>query len=182
MRAHFSKAAGLLSALLLLSVIAPPGSRAQQHRRDPLNQLEVDQLRETAVEPEKRLKLYLRFARERLAGVEQARSDLKANDRAQQIRDRLQDFLDVYDELNENIDNFADRKDDIRKPLNAIIEADTEFQAKIRALRSASGAEAKGAETYQVLLENALDALDIGAKDHRQLLTEQQQTAAKKKK
>ena len=38
--------------------------------------------------------------------------------------------------LNDNIDTFVERKSDLRKPLKAIIEADTEFQAKLRALKS----------------------------------------------
>ena len=50
----------------------------------------------------------------------------------------LDDFLLLYDELNDNIDTYVDRKDDIRKPLKVIIEADTEFQAKLRALKDAA--------------------------------------------
>ena len=55
----------------------------------------------------------------------------------------LQDFLDVYDELNENIDTYVGRKSDLRKVLKTVIEADTEFQAKLRALRDAANAQRK---------------------------------------
>src|SRR5471030_770065 len=121
-------------------------------RHDPLNQLEVDQLRDTAQEPELRLKLYIKFARTRLDAIEQVRTDPKATDKAQQTHDHLQDFLDVYDELNDNVDTFADRKSDLRKTLKFVIDADTEFQAKLRALKGSATAIPAETQKYDFLL------------------------------
>lgn len=149
-------------------------------RRDPLSQLEIDQLRDTAQEPDERLKLYVKFVRIRLDGVEQARTDPKVNDHAGEIHGRLQDFLAVYDELSDNVDMFADRRDDIRKSLKVVIEADTEFQAKLRALKDSAEGKA-GASEYQFALTDAIEALDTGATDHRTLLTEQEDLAKRKK-
>jgi hypothetical protein len=163
-------------AVLLLS----PSLRAQQ-RHDPLNSNEIDQLRDAAQDPDERLKLFVQFARARLAAIEQVRADPKVTDRAQQTHDRLQDFLDVYDELNDNLDTFVERKADLRHALKGIIEADTEFQAKLRALKTSveSSTETK---QYDFMLNNALDAVDEGAQDHRQLLAEQEEAAKRKKK
>jgi len=152
-----------------------------ERRRDPLTPLEVDQLRDTAMEPDLRLKLYVKFARARLVSLEQVRADPKVTNRGQETHDRLQDFLDVYDELNENIDTYVGRKADLRKVLKAIIEADTEFQAKIRALRDSADAAKDEAKQYEFLLTNTLDTLDSSAEDHRQLLTEQEEAAKHKK-
>jgi len=168
----------LASYVLLLLVSSRVWS---DRRRDPLTPLEIDQLRDTAMEPDLRLKLYVKFARARLASLEQARSDPKVTNRGQETHDRLQDFLDVYDELNDNIDTYAGRKADLRKVLKAIIEADTEFQAKIRALRDAADAAKDEAKVYEFLLTNVLDTLDSSAEDHRQLLTEQKEAAKHKK-
>ena len=88
------------------------------------------------------------FARARLAALEQARSDPKTTDRGQATHDRLQDFLDVYDELNDNIDTYVERKADLRKVLKTVIDGDTEFQAKLRALRD--DATAKKEETAAI--------------------------------
>jgi hypothetical protein len=150
-------------------------------RRDPLNQQEVDQLRDTAQEPDLRLKLFVKFARVRLDAIEQLRSDPKVTDRAQQTHDRLQDFLDVYDELNDNVDTFADRKTDLRKPLKAVIDADTEFQAKLRALKGSANVIPAETQKYDFLLNNVLDTVDASAQDHRQLLAEQEESAKHKK-
>jgi predicted nucleic acid-binding Zn-ribbon protein len=165
------------SSVLVLLAIA-----GAQTRREPLNPVEIDKLRDAAQEPEARLKLYVQFARERLASLEQLRADSKAPDRAQQTHDKLQNFLDVYDELNDNIDTFVDRKADLRKPLKMVIEADTEFQAKLRAVKSALNATPDEAQKYQFLLDSAVDAVDGGAQDHRRLLGEQEEEFKHKKK
>jgi hypothetical protein len=164
--------ARLAWAMLLLS------TAWAQRRRDPLNPLEED----AAQDPAERLKLYIVFARTRLTSLEQMRADPKVTDRAQQTRDRLQNFLDVYDELNDNLDTFVERKADIRKPLKAVIEADTEFQAKLRALKSSVDANKDESKQYDFLLTNVLDAVDGGLQDHRQLLNEQEEAAKHKKK
>jgi hypothetical protein len=153
-----------------------------QRRRDPLNPLEQDQLRDAAQEPSERLKLYIQFSRTRLTSLEQMRADPKVTDRAQQTRDRLQDFLDVYDELNDNIDTFVERKADLRKSLKAIIEADTEFQAKLRALKTSADANKDEAKKYDFLLTSVLETIDSSVQDHRQLLSEEEETFKHKKK
>jgi hypothetical protein len=153
-----------------------------QRRRDPLTQVEADQLRDAAQEPSDRLKLYIEFARTRLASLEQIRADPKITDRAEQTHDRLQSFLDVYDEMNDNIDTFVDRKSDLRKPLKAVIEADTEFQAKLRALKTSLDANKKEAKQYDFLLTSVLDTVDGSLQDHRQLLSEQEEAFKHKKK
>jgi chromosome segregation ATPase len=166
--------AGCALLLLLSSALA-------ERKRDPLTIPEIDQLRETATEPDLRLKLYVKFARARLASLEQARSDPKTTDRGLETHDRLQDFLDVYDEMNENIDTYVGRKSDLRKVLKTVIEADTEFQARIRALQDAANTAKDEARQYEFLLSNALETLDSSAQDHRQLLSEQEEAAKHKK-
>ena len=153
-----------------------------QRRRDPLNPVEQDQLRDAAQEPSERLKLYIEFSRTRLTSLEQMRADPKVTDRAQQTRDRLQDFLDVYDELNDNVDTFVQRKADLRKPLKTLIEADTEFQARLRALKSSADANKDEAKQYDFLLTSVLDTIDSSVQDHRQLLSEQEEAFKHKKK
>jgi hypothetical protein len=163
-------------ALLLLSSAA----RAQ-HTREPLTDPEIDQLRDTAMDPDLRLKLYVTFARARLVALEKARSDPKTTDRNVATHDGLQDFLDVYDELNENIDTYVGRKSDLRKVLKTVIDGDTEFQAKLRALRDDATSKKEETQQYEFLLSNALETLDSSVQDHRALLSEQEEAFKKKK-
>ncbi len=91
---------------------------AQRHR-EPLTQAEIDQIRDASWEPRQRLALYVQFTRARLVKLEEMRNDPKTKNRPQQTHDMLDDVQLLYDELNDNIDTYVDRKDDIRKPLKA---------------------------------------------------------------
>jgi hypothetical protein len=153
-----------------------------QHRRDPLNPAEIDQLRDAMLEPDQRLKLYVSFVRDRMNKLEQMRADPKTTDRAAKTHDMLADFLAVYDELNDNIDMYVGRKDDIRKPLKLIIEADTEFQAKLRSLKDSANTDAAESRQYEFLLTNAIDTVDSSADDHRKTVTEVEEYLKRKKK
>jgi len=162
----------------LLVTVATAGF-AQRHR-DPLTAAEVDKIRDTSWEPRLRLPLYVEFARTRLVNLEEMRSDPKTKNRARQTHDLLDDFQLLYDELNDNVDTYVDRRDDIRKPLKVIIDADTEFQAKLRALKDAADVPREEAQQYEFVLTNALETIDSSAEDHRKLLADQEEQAKHK--
>jgi hypothetical protein len=164
----------LAGSLLTLSTFG-------QRHRDPLTQPEIDQIRDASWEPQDRLKLYVDFARARLVALEQMRSDPKAKNRPQQTHDKLDDFLLLYDELNDNIDTYVDRKDDIRKPLKVVIDADNEFQAKLRALKDAADVPPAEFHAYEFVLTNVIDTVDTATEDHKKLLEDQEDAAKHKK-
>ena len=181
-RTVFGLALLLVSPLLCLLWYPLRSPLAAQGRRDPLNPLEIDQLRDAMLDPEQRLKLYVQFSRDRMTKLEQMRSDPKTTERGRQTHDMLEDFLAVYDELNDNIDMYVGRKDDIRKPLKAVIEGDTEFQSKLRALKNSANTNAAEASQYEFLLTDALDTVDSSADDHRKTVAEVDEYMKRKKK
>jgi hypothetical protein len=168
------------TAVILLMMGLSAGALGQRHR-DPLTQPEIDQIRDASWEPRERLKLYVQFARARLVKLEQMRGDPKTKDRPRQTHDMLDDFLLLYDELNDNVDTYVDRKDDIRKPLRVVIEADTEFQAKLLALKDAADVPAAEASQYEFVLTSALEVVDTSTEDHKKLLVDQEDAAKHKK-
>ena len=172
------KVSRFLCALLLMFI--PVLSVAQRHR-DPLTQAEINQVRDTSWEPKLRLPLYLQFARSRLVKLEEIRTDPKSKGRAMQTHDLLDDFQLLYDELNDNIDTYVDRKNDIRKPLKLILDADTEFQAKLRALKDAANVSPAESQQYEFVLNNAIETVDSSTEDHRKLLEDQEELAKHKK-
>jgi len=171
-----------LSLGLLLALPLFCAQLCAQRRHDPLNQLEIDQLRDAMLEPDTRLKLYVKFARDRMTALEQMRANPKTTDRPRQTHDMVEDFLAVYDELNDNIDMYVGRKDDVRKPLKLVIEADTEFQAKLRALKDSANADATEAKQYEFVLTNAIDTVDSSADEHRKTAAEVEEYIKHKKK
>src|ERR1700683_3001020 len=169
MKASWRRALGLT---LLLALPLSISLSSQQQHNDPLNPLEIDQLRDAMLDPIERLNLYVKFARDRMTKLEQMRSNPKTTERGRQTHDMLEDFLAVYDELDDNIDMYVGRKNDIRKPLKSIIEADTEFQSKLRALKDSANTNAEEAKQYEFTLTDALDTVDSSADDHRKTATE----------
>jgi hypothetical protein len=167
-----------LAGVALLLAALPLGA---QHRRDPLTQSEIDQIRDVSWEPRQRLTLYVQFARARLVKLELMRNDPKATNRPQQTHDLLDDFQRLYDELNDNIDTYVDRKDDIRKPLKLIVEADTEFDSKLRALKDAADVKPEETRQYEFVLTNVLDTVDTSSEEHKKLLADQEDAAKHKK-
>jgi hypothetical protein len=165
----------VILALLFFSAIP---LAAQLGGREPLDETEIDKLREVAQEPDKRLKLMVEFARARLATIDQLRIDPRsAADRGPRVHDLLEDFTRLVDEIGDNIDDYAARKYDLRKALKIVIDGDTEFQLKLRTLKEqAAGAGAKaGTETgdYAFVLQSAAEAVEMSLEDSRKLLAEQ---------
>jgi hypothetical protein len=99
--------------------------------------------------------------------LEQMRSNPKTTERGRKTHDMLDDFLAIYDELNDNIEMYVGRKDDIRKPLKVIIEADTEFQSKLRALKTSANTTAAELSQYEFLLTDALDTVDSSTENKK---------------
>ena len=169
----------LLVFILLLSAFP---ALAQRSQRDPLNAKEVNELRETNQEPEKRLPLIVRFARERLDAALAARNNpkLAEAERTATIQDSVQDFVSIYDELGDNLDMYTDQKEDLRKPLKLVIAGDGEFKVKLEQLRR--GASPEEMKTYGFALTSALEAVSDGAGEHRRLQQEQEELAKARKK
>jgi len=177
----------LLLLILLLTVVAAA------RRRDPLTDAETDQLREAALEPQKRLKLYIKFAEARLLAIDQLRSDPKfADGRGKKIHDLLEDFTAILDEINDNLDTYQGRplnkddKKDFHKGLKEVIEAGDRFDLKLRTLKSALDTDPqmkKEAADFQFALVDAQEALKSSSDMAREYMAEKDkpESSAKKK-
>jgi hypothetical protein len=149
-------------------------------KRDPLNEKEIDEMRESADWPDKRIELMVKFARARIAAIDQLRADGKnAKDRPMQIHDLLEDFSSLLDEINDNVDMYASHKADMRKGLTLLLEANSEWQLKLRQLKEQSPPEEL--DQYSFVLANAVDAVSDTGNDVRDELKEQNELAKQKK-
>jgi hypothetical protein len=171
-------------ALFALALALPLA--AQRRERDPLNSKEVDELRESRQDPEKRLKLFVEFARARMQQIQQLRTDPRlAEDRGPKLHDLLQDLGNIVDEMDDNVDMYATDKFDIRKPLKEIIEADTEFQKNLQSMKEAGASDSGLAEeirkNYQFVLEDTTDSVNSSLASAKDTLSEQEEQAKDKK-
>ena len=150
-------------------------------QRDPLTRDEIDQLREVAQEPDKRLKLLADFAGARLTTIEQVRAQEKSEKNTPQaIHNLMEEFLTVYDELDDNIAMYVDRQSDLRKALKPVLAADSDFHARLEGLQHNLTAEERS--TCDFAMSTAVDAVNNGAVEHKKLLTEQNSSPPGKKK
>src|SRR5437660_699555 len=91
------------------------------HKRDPLTDQEADQIRDAALNPQKRFHLYITFAKARLTAIDELRANPKMpQSRGQQIRELLEDFLALVDETEDNLDDYREKKADLIKPLTEL--------------------------------------------------------------
>jgi hypothetical protein len=176
----------LIRYLAIVMLVCGP-VLSQTHDRDPLTDKEVDQLRETAMEPDKRLKLMIEFTKARMVALGQVRSDPKmAKDRGQRIHDLLEDIATLVDEVDDNLEDYNQRSADLRKPLQQIVQMNSDFQVKLRELKAATEDPDRTAETddYKFALQDAIESVHSSAESSRKLLEEQNTkfAAAKKKK
>ena len=151
-------------------------------KRDPLTENESDQIAELSQEPDKRIKLILKFTQARLASIEQMEGDTRmAPGRGKQVHDLLEDFTALIDELDDNIDEYTDKKSDIRKALKEVVESDTNFQLKLRTLKEQK-ATTKEFTEYNFVLQNATEAVNSSLDNARQALEELEKALKDEKK
>lgn len=158
-----------IAAFCLLLMTLP---LAAQRRRDPLNDKEIDDLRETAQDAPKRMKLLVSYAKARMEMLEHMRSDPKlAGENGEGIRKLLEDVAALVDEIDDNLDMYNQRTEDLRKPLKSIIEMDSDFQLKLRTIKeNSSQAELRN---IGFALENATDSVNESADSARAMLADQ---------
>jgi len=154
----------IVGLLLLLSLPAFAAGR----KRDPMTEAEADQVREAAERPEKRFHLFISFAKARLAAIDQLRADPKmAQGRGQQIHDLLEDFQSLVDETEANLDDYREKKADLIKPLTELVEAESDWKLRLRALKEANAMEAK---EYEFILQNAIETVNDSSDSARKEL------------
>jgi phage-related minor tail protein len=165
----------LLGFLVLLALPAYAG------KRDPLSEAEVEQLREATEDPEKRFKLLVQFTRLRITAIEQLHANGKpGSERGTQIHDLLEDFNTLAEELQDNLDMYGKRRNDLRKALKQLVEAYSEWQLKLRTLKETAAAEEL--KKFDFVLQTAQETLADGIESARDLLQTQLQAAEDKKK
>lgn len=175
-------------------VVATPltAGWAAQVNRDPLTAEEADELRDTAADPDKRVKLLLSFAADRLARFEQARAGAMP-DRQPVMYRLLREYGAIIGELDDNLDEWMSgrvtgemqAKPKLEKPLQQVVAAEQGFVATLAKIQSASSPA--DLATYHFELSDVVDDTNQSLQGvHDDLATlqkrKQEEEAAKKSK
>jgi len=158
-----------LIPFLICTVIATCSTLYAQSRQVPLSDDDTEQLREFADRPPERIKVYLKFIDERITSIKSLVAITRGvpEDRPAQIHNLMDEFTRLVDELQDNLDGYADHHDDIRKALSRVLEADAEWQNALNSLPPNP--------KYDFMRKTAIDAAAGMQDDSKKMLSEQEQ-------
>lgn len=147
---------------LCVLCLAPVSLCAQD--RDFLTSDEADQVRE-AQEPNVRLKLYLKFARERVDLLKQLLASQKPG-RSVLIHDTLEDYTRIIEAIDTVADDALKRKVSIDEGMKLVAEAEKEMTADLQKLDEKPG---KDYSRYEFAMKQAIettqDSAELSAQD-----------------
>ncbi len=150
----------LLTISLVLGLSAPVAAMAQA-KDDVLSQREIDALRDAAFEPTERLLTFQHILDDREKRIEELLAKRKGHtDFAGEMHDALEQFGQIADELNDNLDEYSRQHRDVRKALPKLIGATERWST---ALRTPAEDEAYGV-VRRIAVDNVADTRDLAGK------------------
>lgn len=157
------------------------GGAGAQMRHDPLNPREVEQMRESAQLPKKRIDLLISFARERMLAIDRLHGAADADtaksvgrngvDNSGKISDLLADLAALIDELDDNLTMYSRHSEDLRRPLRHVLDTEAEFLPKLEALNESTTPLQK--RQLSAALEDALDSVRTSRESAQTMLAGQ---------
>jgi hypothetical protein len=130
--------------------VCAAGAFAQE--RDFLTADEIDQVREIQ-EPNARLKLYVQFARQRLALLQQFLSKEKPG-RSALIHDTLEDYTHIIEAIDTVADDALIRKANLELGMKEVVAAEAEMLATLQKVEDTAP---KDLARFEFVLKNAID-------------------------
>jgi hypothetical protein len=120
--------------VLFLCLLLSMPTRAQRNQHDPLTDNESEQIREAGIDPDLRVSLYTKFLDERADSLKSLGSRAQTAAWTKHMDESLEDFANLMDELGSNLDQYGDRKADMRKSLKKLSEDCPRWQTILEAL------------------------------------------------
>jgi chromosome segregation ATPase len=130
-----------LTLLILASPCVASQALAQKQQRQPLTEAQIEQIREAGIDPDERVKLYTKFLQEHVDSIKVLTPRIHSGARVKRLDGELQDLTALMDELGANLDQYGERKADLRKSLKGLTDANTQWIDALNALPSEPGFE-----------------------------------------
>lgn len=153
----------LLAVALLVLLTAPP-LRAQRSQPETLTETQQEAIAETGIDPPARIKLYTKYLDERADTIKRLIPRSEAA-RGRRIDSELQSFSNLIDELASNLDEYGERKADLRTALKPLNESIVRWRGVLHDLPNDPA--------YEISRNDASGAVSDLASQTRQLTSDQ---------
>ena len=162
--------AALVCAVPLFGFAQEEGQTDQPDRSDDTRQAmsdaEIEQLREDAYLPPQRILTFISFLNRRTEAIGKLNTGPRHPGREEDVRDLMNQFSSIADDLDDNLDDYSKRQRDVRKVLPKLLSAIERWGTMLRT--------PPDDERYNVARKLALTALADVQESAQQLLTAQQ--------
>ncbi len=138
---------------------------AQREKRQTLTEAQIEEIRDAGIDPDKRVSIYTKYLDEHAATIKGLTNRAKSDGRARRLDGELQDLTALMDELDSNLDEYSDRKADIRKALKTLNESSQHWLGMLRALA--------GEPAFDLSRKEAIESAEDLADDANRLENEQ---------
>lgn len=153
----------LAAVLLCLFAAIPLG--AQKQKREPLTEVQQDQIAEAGVDPAARVDLFVKFLNDYADTIKGLTKRAKTPARAHRLDEELLDFTALMDELGDNLDVYSQRKADLRKSLKGLNDGVLSWKGVLLDLHSETA--------FELSLKEALDSSNDLVDQAKQITTDQ---------
>jgi ABC-type transporter Mla subunit MlaD len=153
------------SILVLTSLLSVGPLLAQKEQRQTLTPAEVEQIREAGIDPDARVKLYAKFIDDHVETIAGLTKRAHSSARVYRLDNELQNLAALMDELGSNLDQYGDRKADMRKSLKLLSDSSPHWLGTLHDLPTESG--------FELSLKEAIDSSQDLAEQAKQMLSEQ---------
>ena len=148
-------------ALLLLC-----GTAIAQRGHADLSEAEIEQLRDAAMDPAARVLVFQKLIDTRMERIGRVLTDVRAQGRAKDIHQNMDEVSGIVNELEDNLDEYAEAHRDLRKPLPRLVSAAERWQSVLR--------QPPENEQYKLARSLALEAVTDVKDQLTKLIPEQQ--------
>ena len=116
-------------AFVLLALVLPLHA---QRADSSLSEGEIEQLRESAYVPNDRILVFIKLLDIRDKAIQELFAHPRKPGREQDTHDLMQQFTNIADELNDNLDDYGPNHRDIRKALPKLLDATERWASNLK--------------------------------------------------
>jgi hypothetical protein len=154
-----------LVLVLIFPLLFASGAAAQKEKRQTLTEAQIEKIREAGIDPDQRIRLYTQFLDEHADTIKGLTNRAKSGARVKRLDDELLDFTSLMDELGSNLDEYSERKADMRIALKKLNDVAPKWQSILKALPGEPG--------FDEARKESLEAWDDLADQAKRLFAEQ---------